>query len=275
VVQLMIAALLLACSGGESERGETSPTPGRAAARGGLTTYEEGRLWHPRPGTAWQWQLTGALDTSVDVPVYDVDGFATDASTVARLHELGRHVICYLDVGGWEEYRSDAAAYPTSVLGKRIDGWPAERWVDIRQLALVGPILESRIAMCAGKGFDAVEADQIELTGNDTGFPISEDDQLRFARWMAAAVHAHGMSVALKNDVEQAQELEPTFDLAINEECVRYDECLPLQKFLRNGKAVLHVEYDLEPSAFCPRTRALGFSSMRKDRQLSAWRQPC
>ena len=58
--------------------------------------------WIPAPGTAWQWQLSGPLDLSVDVPVFDVDGFDTSAEVVAELHRRGRRVICYVNVGAWE-----------------------------------------------------------------------------------------------------------------------------------------------------------------------------
>ena len=47
-----------------------------------------GPRWQPRPGTDWQWQLSGRLDPSVDVPVYDIDGFDHSAQTVADLPPL-------------------------------------------------------------------------------------------------------------------------------------------------------------------------------------------
>src|SRR3954468_13927091 len=69
--------------------------------------------WLPRPTTtAWQWQLQGRIDTSVRAKVYEVDGFDTGARLVRRLHRGGRRAICYLDVGSWESYRPDAAAFP-------------------------------------------------------------------------------------------------------------------------------------------------------------------
>lgn len=78
--------------------------------------------WQPEPGTDWQWQLSGRLDTTVDAPVYDIDGFDHDAAQVAELHRKGRKVICYLSTGAWEEFRPDAAKFPTAVLGKG-NGW--------------------------------------------------------------------------------------------------------------------------------------------------------
>ena len=229
--------------------------------------------WSPAPGAQWQWQLQGRLDTSVDVPIYDVDGFSTTRGDVAALRDEGRHVVCYLSVGAWEDWRPDAAAFPTSVLGAP-NGWPGERWLDIRRIDLLAPVLRGRIEMCDAKGFDAVEPDNLDAYVNDSGFALTYADQLAFNRWVAREVHRAGMSVALKNDLDQVEDLVAEFDFAVNEQCVELDECDALLPFLRAGKAVLHVEYDLAPDQFCgvvPR----GFSSMQKRVDLGAWRRPC
>ncbi len=49
--------------------------------------------------------------------MYDIDLFENSAEVVASLHAQGRHVICYLDAGTWEEWRSDAGEFPKSALG--------------------------------------------------------------------------------------------------------------------------------------------------------------
>jgi hypothetical protein len=48
-----------------------------------------------------------------------------------------------------------------------------------------------------------------------------------------------------------------------------------LRPFVRAGKAVFSVEYELDTGAFCPRARELGFMSMRKRLDLDASREPC
>ena len=45
--------------------------------------------------------------------------------------------------------------------------------------------------------------------------------------------------------------------------------------FIQAGKPVFHAEYDLPTDQFCPVTRALGFSSVRKRLTLDAWRETC
>jgi hypothetical protein len=227
--------------------------------------------WQPRPTTApWQWQLQGRIDTSVPAPVYEVDGFETPRRTVGALHRLGRKVICYLDVGSWERYRPDAGRFPPELLGAVYSGYPDERWLDIRRLDLLAPILRERFDRCARKGFDAVEPDNIAGYENETGFPLGAADQLRFNRWVAREVHRRGMAVALKNDPEQVPDLVGAFDFAVVEECFAYDECARFSPFVAAGKAVFVAEYESAPASFCPQASRLGFSAIRKSYDLFA-----
>lgn len=233
--------------------------------------------WQPKPTTAaWQWQLQGKIDTSIDVDVYEVDGFEVAARTVAELHRQGRKAICYLDVGSWENYRPDASRFPKAVLGRAYEGYPDERWLDIRRIDLLAPILRHRFDLCRRKGFDAVEPDNIAGYENKTGFPLSPGDQLRFNRWVARQVHRRGMAVALKNDPEQVRQLLGSFDFAVVEECFAYDECGKFSPFVDAGKRVFVAEYEEPPAAICDRAKRLRFSVIRKDYDLFArpW-EPC
>jgi hypothetical protein len=233
--------------------------------------------WHPAPTTApWQWQLQGPIDTSIPASVYELDGFDTSAKVVKRLHAQGRKVICYLDVGSWESYRPDRDEFPKSVRGKRYQGFPDERWLDIRRIGKLARPLKGRFDLCRSKGFDAVEPDNVNGFTNPTGFPLTAADQLRFNRWVARQVHRRGMSVALKNDPEQAKQLLDRFDFAVVEQCFQYDECGRFSPFVEAGKAVFEAEYELDPSEYCTRAKALDFSSIGKSYDLYArpWR-PC
>ncbi|NEA18938.1 endo alpha-1,4 polygalactosaminidase [Streptomyces halstedii] len=274
--------------GGESTDGTTdgteapsggpaagSSTPGRTAeSRSPASSSPEAARWRPRPGTPWQWQLDGRVDPSVDVPVYDIDGFENSAADVARLHADGRKVICYLNAGAWEDFRPDHKSFPASVLG-RTNGWGGERWLDIRRLDVLRPIMERRVDMCRTKGFDAVEPDLLEGYANKTGFPLSGADQVAYNRMIADIVHERGLSVGLKNDLAQIPQLVRHFDFAVNEECAQYGECERLKPFVAAGKAVFHVEYEERTEDFCAESRALKLSSMRKRLDLDVWRDPC
>lgn len=227
--------------------------------------------WKPKPTTApWQWQLQGKITTSVKAPVYEVDGFDVSKKTVDELHAKGRKVICYLDVGSYESYRPDAKSFPASVKGKVYDGYPQERWLDIRQIDVIAPIMNKRFDLCKKKGFDAVEPDNIAGYQNDTGFPLTGADQIRFNAYVAKAVHKRGMSVALKNDPDQVKQLLSQYDFAVVEECFQYNECKKFSPFIDAGKAVFEAEYESAPSEFCADANRLQFSSIRKGYDLFA-----
>jgi hypothetical protein len=256
LVLAALAALLAACSSTASPAASAQP-------------------WVPDPGTTWQWQLSGRIDQSVKAEMYDIDLFDTSAATVASLHRRERHVVCYLDAGSYEPGRPDAGSLPAAVLGAGVEGWPGERWLDIRRLDVLGPILKRRLDLCRRKGFDGVEPDNVDAYANDSGFSLSAADQLRFNRFVAAAAHARGLSVGLKNDLDQAAALQPHFDWALSEQCFQYRECGALKPFARARKAVLIAEYELPRSAFCAQARAAGYTAIRKRLELGAWRQAC
>jgi hypothetical protein len=193
---------------------------------------------------------------------------------VRRLHAAGRLVICYISAGAYEDFRPDAHRFPPAVLG-RPNGWDGERWLDIRRWRALRPILRDRFRMCRDKGFDAVEADNVDGYANRTGFDLRPADQLRFNRRLARLARATGLAIGLKNDLGQVAALEPHFDFAVNEECFRYDECGRLAPFRRAGKPIFHVEYDVPAERFCGRARRYGLTSMLKRPHLDAWRRPC
>ena len=254
-------------------------TPTRTATRTATATPTPtatgGEIWRPAQATTWQWQLTGTVDTTVDAQMFDIDLFDNSASVVNTLHGQGRKVVCYMSAGSWEDWRPDAGDFPESVLGNGLDGWPGERWLDIRRLDVLGPIMGARLDLCRDKGFDGVEFDNVDGYGNNAGFSLGYNDQIAYNTWLANAAHERGLSAGFKNDIEQVADLEPLFDFAIIEECFQYDECTEVLPFIEAGKAVFEVEYSGTTDSFCPEANAMGFMSMKKRLSLDAWRQPC
>jgi len=243
------------------------------------TMHSAPGAWIPAPGTRWQWQLTGLpVELEVEAEAYDLDLFETDTGTIAGLSARGRRAICYLSAGSWEDWRPDAADFPKDVIGKKYAGWPGERWLDVRRIDLLAPIMTDRLRLCREKGFDAVEPDNIDGYTNDTGFPISGDDQLRYNRWLASEAHALGLSIGLKNDPEQVADLVSDFDWALTEDCFDQGWCEAMLPFLESGKAVFTAEYTdtgVDFEAACAELQPAGFSLLLKDRELTGWRQAC
>jgi hypothetical protein len=230
--------------------------------------------WRPRAGLAWQWQLTQPVDQSVNVPVYDIDGFLNSAAVVTSLHAKKRKVICYVEVGSAENYRPDYKQFPASVLGKD-NGWDGERWLDIRRMDIIEPIIAKRFDMCKAKGFDGIEPDLMDNFANDTGFPITAAHQLTYNKRIADLAHARGLAVGLKNDAEQVPQLYRFFDFAVVEECAEFEECAEYSPFIRADKPVFHAEYALTPADYCADSKKLRLSSIRKNLRLDAPRTGC
>jgi hypothetical protein len=231
--------------------------------------------WTPPAHPTWYWQLTGKIDNEQPVAVYDIDGFENTAAEVAVLHAQGKHVICYVDVGTAENFRPDYSEFPASVLG-RSNGWPGEKWLDIRQLSVLEPIMTARFQMCREKGFDAVEPDNMEAYANKSGFPLTAAEQLTYNDWVAAEVHSLGMAVLQKNDGEQSAQQEPDFDGALSEQCNQYEECGLFEPYLAAGKPVLNAEYHRATKRFCASDEAAGIMGARFNVALDGKRfQPC
>ncbi|PKV85376.1 endo alpha-1,4 polygalactosaminidase [Streptomyces sp. TLI_146] len=284
---LVLLLLLVAGCSSSSPDDDDRPAPDESSTAPGPTPASPspptspssspkpgGARWQPRPGLAWQWQLTGKLDPTVDVPVYDVDGFNVSKAQVDDLHRRGRKVICYVSTGAWEDFRPDAGRFPKSVLGES-NGWKGERWLDVRRTDVLGPLMAKRFDMCREKGFDAVEPDNMDGYDNETGFPLTAAHQLAYNRLIARLAHDRGMAVGLKNDLDQIPELVGDFDFAVNEQCAEFGECDRLTPFVKAGKAVFHVEYKLARGKFCEAARGLRLSSMRKELELGTWREAC
>jgi len=233
--------------------------------------------WHASPGLTWQWQLDQAIDTSIDAQVYDIDLY-TDRSIIDELHSRGVKLIGYISVGSWEDKRPDADQFPEEVLGKDYVGWPGERWLDIRRIDLLAPILRARLDLCEAKGFEAVEADNIQIAGNDTGFPLTYADQMAYAGWLAEEAHSRGLAIGLKNAPEMVAEALPLFDFAITEDAFHYNWIEAMLPFVEAGKAVFAAEYtdmDVNFEAACQWGRSHNIQFILKNRILTAFRQTC
>jgi hypothetical protein len=221
------------------------------------------------PTAPWQYQLQGPVDTGVNAGTFVVDGFDVDQPTVADLHRRGRTVICYVNAGAREEWRPDAARYPADIVGADLDGWPGERWLDIRQTSVLVPIMDARVAKCRQAGFDGVEWDNVDGYSNRSGFPLTYADQLAYNATLANLAHQYGLTVAIKNDVEQLADLGPYFDYAVNEQCQQYRECGAYDgPFTGAGKAVFQVEYKLSVAKFCPAANTANRNAILKDFDL-------
>jgi hypothetical protein len=143
------------------------------------------------------------------------------------------------------------------------------------RLDLLMPIMEARLDLCKQRGFDSVDPDNVDGYTNATGFPLTAADQLAYNASIANAAHARGLTVALKNDLDQVPQLVSYFDWALNEQCFQYQECGLLAPFGAAGKAVMNIEYSLGVKKFCAAANAKNFNSLKKTKALKAPRTAC
>jgi hypothetical protein len=238
--------------------------------------------------------ITGTASTGgepVAPGVFDID-FQTDGgctggtisqengAAVAAIHANGAKAICYIDAGGAESFRPDFAQYDAfnadcggCLFGKPVSGFRDEFWLNINndrgQRDFILGRIGARLDRCVANGFDGVEMDVVDAWSNRTGLTISADTQLLFNTALANLAHTKGLTVALKNDVEQVPDLAPYFDYAINEQCQQYNECGNYTThFVNAGKAVFQVEYKLKLSRFCPQANAENRNAIQKTYDL-------
>ena len=226
---------------------------------------------------------------AVKPSVFDID-FQTDGActggtitqentgAVNAIHALqggtGR-AICYIDAGGAESFRPDFPAYQAfndncggCLFGRPIGGFRNEFWLNINndrgQRTFILGQIGARLDRCVADRFDGVEMDVVDAWSNRTGLTITPDTQLLFNTALANLAHSKGLTVALKNDVEQIPDLAPYFDYAINEQCQQYSECGNYTTYFAPTKAVFQVEYKLSTSKFCPPANAANRNAIVK-----------
>jgi hypothetical protein len=231
------------------------------------------------PGATWQLQLSGKVDTSVKAQVFDIDLLTNSRSVVAKLRRKHRRVVCYFSAGTNESFRSQGQQYPPETRGEPLADYPDEQWLDIRRIDELKPLIERRLDLCNAKGFVGADFDNVDGYANESGFPLTGTDQLRFNRYLARAAHARGLAAGLKNDLGQVPKLARSFDFAVNEQCFQYHECTNnpspgYKAFLRDGKPVFQVEYRIPPSRFCGDAKRLGISSIKKAKNFSLNAKP-
>ena len=208
------------------------------------------------------------------IDLYGLNGVTPNVAAVRAIDREGGYAICYVDAGTWESWRPDARAFAPVLLG-RSNGWPGERWLDIRHATSILAIMARRAARCERAGFLAVDFDNVDAFTNDTGFAITATEQLSYNRALADIAHRDHMAVGLKNDGDQARVLEPWFDFAVDEQCIQYHSCARLASFVIANKPVYDVEYVGRPSLYC-RSAPKGIDVTAKSMNLldRPWR-PC
>ncbi|CBN74427.1 conserved unknown protein [Ectocarpus siliculosus] len=223
------------CSTGRGRRRRRLPTAAAAAATSVSlflsallldAAVAAGDWWKPGPGVSWQMQLAGEIDLSVDVDMYNIDLFDAATSEIEELRDRDVVVICSFSAGTFEEGRLDSDDFESDWLGGGVeDGFEGERWLNITAEGVL-TVMTARLDLATNKSCQGVEPSNVQVYLNEnSGFNITASDQLTYNTWLAGQAHDRNLSVGLRNDWLQLDDLEPSFDWALSEDCLFQGEC--------------------------------------------------
>jgi hypothetical protein len=220
------------------------------------------------------YQITGTPAVDADADVFVLDLFDAPASQLASLHARGKRVSAYLSAGSLERWRPDADDFPARVVGSQLAGYPNESWLDIRDES-VRALMQARLQLARDKGFDGVYPGALDAYRNQSGFALSERDQLDYDRFLASEARALGLSPGLSGDFSLSAQLAEQFDWAIAIGCLAADSCDRLRPFLDQAKPVFDLELQGELSDVCEKARAFGIVAQLKRPSFDAWSRGC
>ena len=269
---------------GGSPGGASSSSPSNIPSKNISTDGTNGSFWSPTPSASWQIELAHPLtNVTFNASIYDIDMFDNNATTITKLHQLGRKVICYFSAGSFENWRPDAGSFSNKTdLGKPLDGWAGEWWLNTNS-SNVRNIMLSRLDLAVTKGCNGVDPDNMDGFDNDNGLGLTQGDAVDYVNFLADAAHARNLSVGLKNAGEIIPQVLGKMQWAVNEQCVQYGECDTWQPFVEAGKPVFHIEYpDGAPNvaaqkvdSICGDADAKGFETVMKEMDLDDWVEAC
>jgi endo-alpha-1,4-polygalactosaminidase (GH114 family) len=252
----------------------------------------------PAGSVSWEWILDTARlpEPPPAVDYFGVEGLDVDGAYVANYAAGGtasdggpRQPWCYLSAGTAEDWRddydafldrdeADRAAGNEGLVGDVYPEWPDERWLNVRRYPEFFDLIEARLDVCAGKGFVLVELDNMDGFETETGFDLSEDDELAYVRAVQAAAADRGLGVLHKNAGSLAPDLADEFDAMLLEDCTLGDFCEESGPYLDAGKPAFSAEYperwfeearafDLE--GVCEEAESAGVSTLVKKLDLT------
>ena len=224
------------------EEVEKIPLP-KSKSNKSKSIQEEVGYYKPSVDTTFYIQLSGKIRTDIPADLYIVDLFDTSAEKIKSLKSSGKKVICYFNGGAYEDWREDAHRFNKKDIGKKMKGWEGEYWLNIRSED-VRKIMIDRIKLAKDKGCDGIDPDNVNGYKQKTGFKLTYKDQLEYNIFLSKTAHKYGLSISLKNDLEQIKDLVEYFDFAVNEECFQYNECYKVEPFVKQGKPVFNIEYE-------------------------------
>ena len=195
----------------------------------------------------------------------------------------GRYNVCYVNAfqtqpeenGWWVRHHRNLLLRKN---GRYVEdpGWPGERILDSStapKRSAIAAIERGWFRGCAGKGFQAIEPDNLDSWSRSKGL-LTKADNVALARLLVAAAHSDRLAIAQKNTAELAGQ-RIGFDFAIAEECAVYAECGAYINAY--GGRVYEIEYTDNPISYFRKACAQDgtrISILLRDRDVVARGKP-
>ncbi len=237
-----------------------------------LAATQAQAAWRPSVREPFDIQLTSPFQLGRKTALIALGAVETSAARLQDLQSRGVHTACVINAGAWENWRPDSGAFDKRLVGTPTTGWPAERWLDVRALDALGPVMARRLDLCRDKGFDAVLLRNLDGYRHRSGFPLSAKDQVAYNRMLAQAARERGLVVGLMNTGDLAAELVDSFDYAVSEGCFEDGDCEEYLPFKRADKPVFVVEYtnlQRKIDRYCAEAAELGMQLVFKAKSLN------
>ena len=288
----------------------STPTP--------LPTPNTTLPWTPSVSDTWQIilshppVLSSDTSTTPNVSIFDIDLFDTPTETIKQLHSMGKKVICYFSAGSYEDWRPDASEFKKEDLGRDLDGWPGEKWLNLGS-ENVRRIMKGRVDLAREKGCDGVDPDNIDgyvstdlppchpfrlntrcanktYQQNNNGLSLTQSSSITFLQYISSLTAPLNLTLGLKNAGDIIPAVLPIVHFSVNEQCAKYGECATFAPFIAAEKPVFHIEYPDGAGAeqglkedvvgrYCDRMGkgdgSEGFSTVLKKMELDGWVEFC
>jgi len=238
-------------------------------------------IWQPKPGTTWNYILTGSIYLHFEnSDILDIDLFDKSEEDIQYYHEGGKKVICYFSGGIFDE-RSDKDEFykVDGLVNKDLKKTVGNYWLDIRKEELK-PILKARMELAVSKKCDGIDVDYLDGYENEklqkawSDNPLTKEDAVAFAKWLAATAHELDLAIGLRNSLFMIDEVGDDFDFAVNENCnisrKKPSKCYLYKDFLQKDKAVFVVFFQKSVNGnteICEAIEGYNFSVILKERQ--------
>ena len=201
--------------------------------------------------------------------------FVNSTADVSALHQLGKKVICYIEVGSAGNYYGNddgstsyyAELQSAGDMGSAVQGYPAN-YLNINSTSTVTIIEKMIHDQCSSRGFDAVEPDLDDSYTDTTGFSITEANEISYLSTLSNYAHSLRLAWGLKNGGDGGSPTSfvsgmlPFIDFAIVEEPYYLNTISYFYPALYNaGKPFFHEEYtnDTSSSKMAPYCTELQF----------------